>query len=276
MSDANKIIFGLADIYIRPIASTDEDPVASNATRWYRQTIETTAGTSTDALTINGVVFTQGAETAAATHAFANAAGLVTCINDATDGLDGVIASANGTLVTVRSGSAITITSVDVNFTVTDLTTWVKLGYQAEDGASQQISTEHYDLMVPEIGGEIDSMIIKQTGTVDIMLLEGDAAQMKYAIPGATYTAGTVPGTNENTVGVGGGSVTFYSLAIEGEDRSGRAVVYFYPKVRAEGPIDLKHVNNGVTTVPFRFKAFNVPTRTAGEQLWKMYHITTA
>lgn len=67
-------------------------------------TIDTTAGANGNTVTINGVLFTQAAATDAAQRQFANAAGLVTCINDATYGVPGVTASANGAVVTCNGG----------------------------------------------------------------------------------------------------------------------------------------------------------------------------
>jgi hypothetical protein len=58
---------------------------------------------NTDTVTINGVTYTKAAATSAASKTFADAAGLVTCINDADNGVAGVTASYSSTNVTVVS-----------------------------------------------------------------------------------------------------------------------------------------------------------------------------
>jgi len=78
-----------------------------------------------DTITINGLVFTKAAATDAATRAFADAAGLVTCVNNATYGVPGVSASDNAgtltyiavdpgeTLITAtKTGAALTLSTV--------------------------------------------------------------------------------------------------------------------------------------------------------------------
>lgn len=57
----------------------------------------------TDVVTINGINFTKAAATDATAREFADAAGLVTCVNDATYGVEGVFASAASTTVTLVS-----------------------------------------------------------------------------------------------------------------------------------------------------------------------------
>ncbi len=66
-------------------------------------TVTVGAPNNGDTITINGVVFTKAAATAAATREFADAAGLETCVNSAAYGVPGITASNNAGVVTLRS-----------------------------------------------------------------------------------------------------------------------------------------------------------------------------
>lgn len=66
-------------------------------------TIALASVANTDVVTVNGISFTKAAATAAASREFADAAGLVTCVNDADYGVENVFATVNTTTVTVRS-----------------------------------------------------------------------------------------------------------------------------------------------------------------------------
>lgn len=66
-----------------------------------KATVALASAAATDTVTINGLVFTMAASTTAADREFANAAGLVTCVNDASKGVPGVSASAQSTTVTL-------------------------------------------------------------------------------------------------------------------------------------------------------------------------------
>jgi hypothetical protein len=65
-----------------------------------KATVDLASLGTADTVTINGVVFTQGT-TAVASRTFANAAGLVSCVNSATYGVPGVTASDSSTTVTL-------------------------------------------------------------------------------------------------------------------------------------------------------------------------------
>lgn len=77
-----------------------------------KATVDLTSVANTDVVTINGVSFTKAASTVEASRTFADAAGLVSCVNDATYGVPGVVASANGAVVTLQASDpgAATIT----------------------------------------------------------------------------------------------------------------------------------------------------------------------
>jgi len=66
-------------------------------------TVDLTSVANTDIVTVNDIDFTKAAATDATQREFADAAGLVTCINHATYGVPGVKASYSGAVVTVWS-----------------------------------------------------------------------------------------------------------------------------------------------------------------------------
>ena len=84
--------------------------------------VGTISGSSGDELVINGITFTAADATSAAAREFADAAGLVTCVNNATYGVTGIIASANGSTVTLKSTDAgeyaITVSETGDNLTL--------------------------------------------------------------------------------------------------------------------------------------------------------------
>jgi len=86
-------------------------------------TVDLTAAAATDKVTVNGIVFTMAGATDASKREFADAAGLVTCVNHATYGVPGVSGSANGAVVTLVSDpigeTAITVVGTNVAGTVT-------------------------------------------------------------------------------------------------------------------------------------------------------------
>lgn len=75
-----------------------------------KATIALVSVANTDVVTVNGIDFTKAASTDATAREFADAAGLVTCVNHATYGVAGVTASAASTTVTVVAHDGYTVT----------------------------------------------------------------------------------------------------------------------------------------------------------------------
>lgn len=273
MGTVSNICVGLADIYIM---SSPHEPWIGNVPAWSKVTIETSGASSTDALTINGTVFTMAAETSAADHEFADAAGLVTCINDADHGLSGVTASASTTLVTLASETSITTASVDENYTVTT-SDWTKLGFQSENGLSLSSTTEISKIKVPEVGGFVKFVLMGDEAKLSWELMECDFDQMQYFVSGGTYTAASVDGTNPNKLGVGGKtSLTEYGIGFQGLGPSGVEVVGYMSKAYATNEFMQKFLKGDPRNVTAEFEAIMDTTRTAGEQLLTMWEATTA
>jgi hypothetical protein len=88
----------------KAVTDGNGDPVAVTITANADVTVGTvdlTAVANTDVVTVNGVDFTKAAATSVSLRTFADAAGLVTCINNSVYGVAGVLASANGAVVTI-------------------------------------------------------------------------------------------------------------------------------------------------------------------------------
>ncbi len=90
-------------------------------------TVDLTTVANTDIVTVNDIDFTKAAATSEADREFADAAGLVSCINHATYGVPGVKASFSGTVVTVWSEEpgemVVTLKKTEVAGTITLATT---------------------------------------------------------------------------------------------------------------------------------------------------------
>jgi hypothetical protein len=101
-------------------------------------TIALAAAAATDKVEVNGITYTMAAATDATKKEFADAAGLVACINHATYGVENVIASDSGTTVTVRSGDGVTtltVTGTNVAGTVTVATTQAQAFVEVDVGS---------------------------------------------------------------------------------------------------------------------------------------------
>lgn len=283
MADATKLLFGHVNIYVR----------AHRA----QKTITLASVVNGDTVIINGLTFTAHTDTTtASSREFsiagtdgADAAALAALINNATYGVPGVSATVDGAVITLYSASVtITATTEDAQFTIAAVTNdpvsgntvswsgWTQLGYQGEDGLTETPSADIHIFNIPEIGQDIDAELMHESAEVEVALQEGNAALMQYALPGATYAAGATPGTNPNLLGIGGGSLAFYSIGFEGENRGGQTFVVFYPKVFAMGPSSRKYSRQGVTLTPFKWKALGDASRTAGHRLREMWEITSA
>jgi hypothetical protein len=90
-------------------------------------TVDLGSSANTDVVTINGIAFTQAAATSAADREFQNAAGLKTCVEDATYGVAGVEASVAGDVVTLMADPlgdvVITVSKTENAGTITLATT---------------------------------------------------------------------------------------------------------------------------------------------------------
>jgi len=106
--------------YIRRVGGTwgaESDSIEVKFRGGYpsKRAIDLSSVANTDTVTITSTVdgvlqtaltYTKAASTVAASRQFADAAGLVTCINDATHGVSGVTASASGNVVTLAATTA--------------------------------------------------------------------------------------------------------------------------------------------------------------------------
>jgi len=95
-------------------------------------TIDLASVANTDVVTINGVSFTKAAATDVAAREFADAAGLVSCINDITHGVSGVTGSYAGAVVTVEAtdpGEAVITLGKTENAGTIDLATTQAQGF---------------------------------------------------------------------------------------------------------------------------------------------------
>ena len=155
---------------------------------------------------------------------------------------------------------------------------WTQLGYQSEDGLTDTVSTEVLEIEIPDVNAHSDQIITLQTCEFTFSLMENDLAQAALAMPGSTYTAGTL-GDKEHKLGIGGKTAedSFYSWGFVGLDRAGLSKVIFYPKAKASaGSMGRAHQKKGLSLRDFNMKAYIDTTGTAGQQLRIEYAITSA
>ncbi len=272
MGTLTNVCVGLADIYFN---TSPYEPIVGNEPVLSKVTVDVTSGETGDKLTINGTEFTQAIATDAETHAFQNAAGLVTCVNDATYGLDGVTASAVSDVVTLVSASPITLAAVDEHY-ITTQNDWTKLGFQTEDGLTLEYTSEFSEPRVAEIGMVMKRELLSEDAKISFMLQESDLEQMGALLAGATYTAGNTPGTNPNVLGLGGKATTpEVGIAFVGVGPNGNAVVGYMSKAVATAAFRTAFQRTAVREMPAEFQAVCDSSRTAGQQLLTLWEITS-
>lgn len=124
------------------------------------------ASTSTgDLVVVNGVTYTQAAATSVADREFLDAAGLVLCINNATYGVTGVLATASTTNVILTASApgdtVLTVVSTDVGGTVVT-STLEALGFVEIRGGDMDTanSFDHIACKVTSTGAGIDDVTL--------------------------------------------------------------------------------------------------------------------
>ena len=174
---------------------------------------------------------------------------------------------------TYSSGAAEPVVS-----NVLTTSTFTQLGYQSEDGLTETLEFEHVDINVPEANGTVESVLVNESATISVALQERQLSEMVHSMPGATYTAGAVDGTNENELTVGGKAAadSCDALLFVGEDRGGIQKAIYYPKVIKQGPGGLQYSKRGISLVTYNWKALIDLTRDAGERLRMEWEITEA
>lgn len=133
-------------------------------------TIDLTNVANTDKITINGVAFTKAAATTVASKEFANAAGLVSCVNNASYGVTGIKATAAGEVVTVEAGETgeKTITATPTNVAGTIVVATVQAKAYVELDVSAQDINNGFNFIAAKITTTANTV-------VSAVLLEGDS-----------------------------------------------------------------------------------------------------
>jgi hypothetical protein len=122
----------------KPI-SGKEGTIAANV-KVTQATVDLTSVANTDVVTINGIAFTKAGSDAIPDRTFKDAAGLVALVNDKTWGVAGIVASANGAVVTLKADpkgeQTVTVTKTENAGTITLATVM----------AQALVEIEHFDL----------------------------------------------------------------------------------------------------------------------------------
>lgn len=134
-------------------------------TKVIEATVALASAAATDTVTINGITFTMAVATDATAREFADAAGLVTCVNHATYGVSGVTASAASTTVTLKATNAgdayITVAGGNVAGTVTVATTKA-IAFVEVDASDLDTDDDftHIAAKVTSTGNGIDGVVL--------------------------------------------------------------------------------------------------------------------
>ena len=153
---------------------------------------------------------------------------------------------------------------------------WTQLGFPIEDGLTGEYTPTFVDVRSATVQGILRQLPQDEAYQVTFGLNEPTLEYMQYAIAGSTYTAAAVPGTNPNSLKVGG-LLTFpeYSFGFEGISPSGTARVLFVPRTNSMGPSGITHNKQGPTTIPVVLTGLFDHSRTAGQQLYIMTDLTS-
>lgn len=261
-----------AQVFVKAYSSSNAAH-SGNHLALYKTTVDVTSAETSDALTINGTVFKKAVATDASAHEFADAAGLVTCINDDTYGLSGVFASAVTTLVTLVSGSAITTASVDENYTVaTD--NWTELGVKKDVMVK-------YSCDVTEDGGEDVMGSIGAAAEAKSMEFSGNMreltpALMNLILPAVTLDDADTPGTDPDIINIGQQDISFFSIAVVDIGSNGQSQIYFAWKCYAMNGTELTLNRGKGITSAFAFKAINDLSQTSTMTVGRIIRLTEA
>ena len=165
----------------------------------------------------------------------------------------------------------------DLDATTGSGTSWIEIGY-TQEGISEAVETENYEVEVDQEDGPVESVISKQTALIKTVLAETDLQNLAKCIPGAAYTAGTssTAGTSANQMGIGGGTQGFISLAVVSdapEDSLDR--LDFYPKCKPSGSLAETFKRGESHQVPVEFMAYSDNDMAAGSRLRVSHEETT-
>lgn len=162
-----------------------------------------------------------------------------------------------------------------------DWTGFSRLGFQGDGGSTIQLNTtgEIDKVMVGEYGTALAAFSNLEGAEVGVKLAEGTPDQLQYVIPGSTYTAGATPGTNPNTLGMGGGALPLYTLAWQVDrvtDETLKTVVFCLWKVFPTHGLSLPFGRATAGEYDHTFEALRDLTRTAAHQILQITALTNA
>lgn len=157
-------------------------------------------------------------------------------------------------------------------------TGWTPFGFQSEDGLSEDLTVEVEDLPVPNVKGSSDDMVVEEGGTVTFAVKDGGLLEEAMGLRGATYAAGAIAGTDENTMGFGGKAADdgFISIMAVGRTRGGLDQARVFWKCRPAAGKGRTYKHKGVTLTEFNLKLYTDTSQAANEQIMKAAEITEA
>ena len=154
-------------------------------------------------------------------------------------------------------------------------TGYTQLLTPTHDGVTETDSFNVAELDVPEEGGIIHA--VENGGrkfTIDANFIDADPLLMSYILPRSAYTLGKNGSPDTPHKILAGGvyaELTWYHLAVVGEDRGGMDIVVWYPKVTPITQISRQYQLKDITRTNARWLAVIDTTVAAGGQLRQQF-----
>ena len=157
-------------------------------------------------------------------------------------------------------------------------TAWTSLGYTLEP-VSLEYDRTMYELEVQQVMAPVKRVVQKEMATIETVLAEATATNLKYALNGTVTTTAPGAGKGYDTVEAGGStSLPEYQWGFEGfrVDAAGTAQpvrLFFYKGVSVmNGP--MRFAKNAGVGIPMQVQAIPDLAKTAGKQMIIMQIIT--
>ncbi len=159
---------------------------------------------------------------------------------------------------------------------VVSWTSWTQWKALTEDGCNLEYEQEFVRVLQDEYNTAVKMFLVGESMKLNFVVNETALSQIVNMLAAATYTAGAIPGTNPNTLTVGGGTMREMSVGLEGIASTGQELVVYVNKVVAISKIGVPFKKRGVRLVQCELEAMCDTAATDGARLATIYEVTKA
>lgn len=149
-------------------------------------------------------------------------------------------------------------------------TGWTQLGWK-DKGVSWKLKSKSTDVRVEEFTAPVDSWLEEEGITVSVPITQYDISVIQYAIIGSVYH-GYSAGQYNQMISGGDGDISFFSLGVQGYNKTGKNCVLWVPKVAPGDSFDFNIVK-GENSVNVDLEGYADTTQVAGARLWQLYEL---